>query len=104
MLKRLPVNESQSGRRPCEGSEDQMPQLALATIIADARPRSVLIERSWEAPSSNAAVIQMCDPAFRVIPRHLAIDRVADGFGVIGILQPGKIAFDIVEQTAAAID
>src|SRR3954454_24371535 len=46
----------------------------------------------------------MRDPALRVIPGHLPVRRSANGPGMIRVLEPGKIAFHVVEQPVTAID
>src|SRR2546423_1495873 len=101
---RLPVHQLRPRRRPCESSENQMAQLAIPAIIADAGTAAVWIARSRQAPFRYAAVVQARDPGPGIVPSHLTIGRVPGSPRIIGVLKPRQIALDIVEQPAPAID
>ena len=101
---RLPVQQLRPRRRSRERGENQMAQFALPTIIADAGTAPIEIARGRQPPVSYALIVQPRDPHPRIVPAHLSIGGAAGGLRVIGILEPGQIALDIVKQPAPAID
>src|SRR5205085_8711445 len=101
---RIPIDQTRSRRRPREGGEHQMAQLAVTAIVADAWTAPVGIVRGREPPFRYAAVVQPRHPRPGIVPRQLSIGRAAGGLRVIGVLEPGQIALDIVEQSPATID